>query len=299
MNTEHLEYFVALAKTLNFTQAAASMHIAQPALSRYISNMEEELGGALFYRDKRIVKLTEAGKVFLEEIQATLIHYNTAVHNAMSANNGRKGKIRMGYLQDARNRRLPSILSSFSEKHPDIEVMLKEYGYFELMNALQNHEEDVAIMSSINTDIFSDVEFEQVDQFKLCAVMHESHPFAVKEKIHPAELKNEPFLFLTHHPSLPLGLNAVILQLCADNGFLPKTVGGAKIIPSLLLQVECQRGITILPEVTKGIAPSTLRFVELENSKPYIHVIIWKKENYNPSLPVFINLIRNREYLKS
>ena len=121
-----LRSFVAVAEELHFGRAAARVHIVQPALSRQIRALEEELGVRLFERDRRRVALTPAGAVFLEEARSLLEQVARAVEAAQRADRGELGSLRIGYVPAMVSTGLPEMVRRFRERYPDVDVQLQE-----------------------------------------------------------------------------------------------------------------------------------------------------------------------------
>ncbi|WP_411682163.1 LysR family transcriptional regulator [Clostridium thailandense] len=120
MNINQFECFVSLAQYLNFTKASRVMHITQPAFSRYISNLEDELGIVLFHRNKRSVVLTEAGKVFLEDVKRMLRHLNNGIINAKQVQNRKSQILKIGFIGPFASYFLPKLLDNIRNTHPNI-----------------------------------------------------------------------------------------------------------------------------------------------------------------------------------
>jgi DNA-binding transcriptional LysR family regulator len=98
MELRHLRYFVAVAEALNFTKVATRLHVAQPALSRQVSDLEEELGVDLLKRTSHGVLLTQEGKLFLEEAHELLKHVDESVAKVRALARGEFGELQVGYL---------------------------------------------------------------------------------------------------------------------------------------------------------------------------------------------------------
>src|SRR5262245_19269778 len=126
MELRHLRYFLAVAEELHFGRAAARMHIVQPALSRQIRNLEDEIEVRLFERDRRRVVLTEAGGVFLDDVKRLLEQLESAVDAARRATRGERGTLRIAYVPAVAFTWLPEIVRAFRQRLPDVDVRLQE-----------------------------------------------------------------------------------------------------------------------------------------------------------------------------
>src|SRR5262252_3974741 len=122
MELRHLKYFVAVAEEQNVTRASARLHISQPPLSRQIRDLEEELGVALFERTPKALRLTAAGRVFLNEAQAVLRRAEQAVETVKSAASADNGQIDVAYAPSLTVQILPATLRQFQSEAPGVRV---------------------------------------------------------------------------------------------------------------------------------------------------------------------------------
>src|SRR5262249_30235111 len=144
MELRHLRYFVAVAEELHFGRAAARLHLAQPALSRQIRSLEEEVGLRVLERDRRRVALTAAGAVFLGEARFLLGHVDDAVEAARRADRGELGSLRIGYVPAVVTTGLPEIVRGFRKRFPGVDVRLQEMNPAMQVEALLGERVDVA-----------------------------------------------------------------------------------------------------------------------------------------------------------
>src|SRR4029079_19733709 len=122
MELRHLRYFVAAAEAENVSRAAARLHVSQPALSRQIRDLEEEIGFPLFERSAKSVRLTPVGKAFLIEARAVLQRADEAVTAARAIATGGRTELQVGYAPSPTVRIMPATLRAFQAKFPKVRV---------------------------------------------------------------------------------------------------------------------------------------------------------------------------------
>lgn len=144
MELRHLRYFVTLAKLLNFTKAAAKLHVAQPALSRQIRDLEDELGVQLLERNSRFVRLTAAGATFVHEARAVLDRAQEAAQAARAFATGERGEIQLGYAPSPTVELLPQALQAFQKDSPGVRVTLHDLPVQEMLQGLREGRLDAA-----------------------------------------------------------------------------------------------------------------------------------------------------------
>src|SRR5215471_11845588 len=126
MELRHLRYFVAAAEAQNVSRAALKLHVSQPALSRQIRDLEEELGFPLFQRSAKSVRLTDAGTMFLKEARAVVQRAADAVAAARAVAAGGQSEIHVGYAPSLTARILPPTLRAFQAEFPKVRVKLHD-----------------------------------------------------------------------------------------------------------------------------------------------------------------------------
>jgi LysR family transcriptional regulator, benzoate and cis,cis-muconate-responsive activator of ben and cat genes len=146
MELRHLRYFVAAAEQENVSRAAAKLHVSQPGVSRQIHDLEEEIGFPLFERSAQALKLTEAGRKFLEEARAVLQRADEAVKNARAVAAGAGGEIHVGYAPSLTIQILPRALRAFQSKFPRTRVSLHDSSTEEMLAGLRAGKLQVTLM---------------------------------------------------------------------------------------------------------------------------------------------------------
>ena len=126
MELRHLRYFTAVVQWKGYREASRRLHVAQPAISRTVADLEVELGLKLFSRTKRAAQLTLEGEVFYGEAVRTLTQADCAVQTAKRAANGEFGKLSIGFLVSATSAFLPELVRTFTAQHPGFRLTLQE-----------------------------------------------------------------------------------------------------------------------------------------------------------------------------
>lgn len=146
MELRHLRYFVAVAREENVTRAAAALRVAQPSLSRQIRDLEEELGFGLFEREARSIRLSAAGRHFLDECEALLTQVSEAVERTRSIAEGRAGVLRVGFAPSLTVQLIPRLLRAYAEAMPGVRVELHDLSTREMMAQLDEGSLDAALL---------------------------------------------------------------------------------------------------------------------------------------------------------
>ena len=128
MELRHLRYFVAVAEMENVSRAATQrLHVAQPSLSRQIRDLEDEVGVQLLERTAKSVRLTDAGRAFLDEARAILEHTNEAVLKARAIGGKREAELHVGDFPLATARVMPGLLRDYQKAVPNVPVKLHDW----------------------------------------------------------------------------------------------------------------------------------------------------------------------------
>ena len=146
MELRHLRYFVAVAEELNFTRAAARLHMAQPPLSQQIRLLEREVGAQLLDRSTRHVALTVAGAAFLDEARRTLAQAERAIRRAKEASGQITSSLSVAFVESASSMYLPEVVRRFRCGHPLVRIELRQHTTSEIAASLARGEADVGLL---------------------------------------------------------------------------------------------------------------------------------------------------------
>lgn len=286
MNTHQLECFILLAKSLNFTKASKAMFITQPAYSRIISNLEEDIGAKLFIRDKRSVKLTAAGKTFLEEAEKIMYHYNNSIIKVKQSKEGYLGSLKIGFLEASLHDFLPGFINFFRQKYPNISLVMMDNRHTALLNELYNDKVDIAFTNTAGFIETNDLVFKTVYEDYYCAVLPVDHLKARADIIELLSLRDEHFILMNRNVSVQS--NNRITNICLKHGFIPKVVANANTVTALLTLVDCGMGISILLHSLEYLVRDNIKFLRIKDYNDPIKVVAaYKKSNGNPCIPMF------------
>ena len=257
MELRHLKYFVAVAQEQNVTRAAARLHVSQPPLSRQIRDLEEELGVALFDHSARAVHLTAAGRVFLNEAQAVLRRAEEAIQAVKVAAGDHGGEINVAYAPSLTVEILPGTLRLFQGESPGVRVNLHDLSTQEMLNGLQDHMLDVALIIHPGHKELRGLDFEELYCYPLRLAMHPTHPLAQKGKVKLLDLMAERLIAYSKadYPEY----HERLVSLFEPFGKVPQVAEEHDSSTSLIAAVEAGRGVALVPESLGCLAGPRLK----------------------------------------
>jgi DNA-binding transcriptional LysR family regulator len=289
MDLHTLRYFVAVAEELHFGQAAARLHITQPALSRQILNLEKELGIELLRRNKRTVKLTEAGAAFLVEVRKALQQVESAIHMAWRVARGEIGSLRVAFTPSAMQNVLPEILKHFCECYPNVKLEMTELCTIDQVDVLRTEMVDVGFLHPPIDAPF--LKLSPLQGERLVVALPNSHPLAAQKYLPLQLLATEPFIL---HPRYegPV-LYDQILNLCRSAGFEPHIVHEEVKHPTRVGLVAAGIGITFVPESSQQFGLAGVSYCTLVGESPELQLAVaWQQDHRSPVLQGFLKIIQ-------
>lgn len=296
MTSFQIQCFLSVAEYLNFTEAANHLFVAQSSLSRNISNLETELGMALFTRTKKYVRLTPAGAVLYDEFSKLTQLGKAAIEKARNAELGENGSITLGMLETQRSENfLPKVLDQLRSNHPNIRIDIISGTFKELREEVLGGSIDIALTMDFDLadypaeDIVYQVFFHSTPR----CVIAKSHPLAQRAPIHLEALSTEPMIAIS--PSLSKGAYNNIVQFCERHGFSPSETIFVSTIQNILLKVEAGLGFSVLDENCISNSNAAVLSVPFQKTDPLNLIAVWKKDNLNPVIPLFMNFLAPTE----
>ncbi len=261
MELTQLQHFLKVAECGGFTRAAEELVMSQPALSRSVARLEEELGQPLFERKPRSVVLTSAGELL--EARARRIMALVEDTKAEITDDGETGRLRIGAIPTIAPYLLPSVLKDFAAAHPRCSVQVLEDVTERIVQALRLGEIDAAILALPITVPY----LETVPLFdeELLLVVAKEHPLATKERPSQLDLKDEPFVLLgeTHC------LSDSVVSYCRRKNFQPVSVERTSQLTTVQELVALGHGISLIPEMARRLDASDRRvYRSLRGERP-------------------------------
>lgn len=292
MTSFQVKCFLMVAEYLSFTEAANQLFVAQSSLSRNVSNLEEELGLQLFVRTKKYVRLTPAGAILFDKFSKMEIQMQETIEEARRAQDNLEGLLRIGIIENQRSEHfLPQSISSLRKNLPNLKIDLLRGNFKELREALSRNEIDVAMTVDFDLDSYKEQNIVSQPFFSSGGrcVISKYHPMANQEVIHIADLKKEPLIAIS--PEISQGAYQHLLNLCKVHGFTPAQIHYANSVADLILMVESGLGFSVLDENSTVMGSSAVRAIPFSEQGPLSLVAVWHKSNYNPAIPVFVNML--------
>lgn len=271
----HLRYFVAVAEELSFSKAAVRLHMSQPPLSQQIKALEDDLGVQLLERSRREVRLTEAGKIFLNESRTILASLRSAVGATIRAAEADGGNVKIGFVTSALLDVLPSLLARMSKSFPEIELSVYDMSSRDQVEALMQERLDIGIVHSIPAI----AAFNKLPIYSepFILAIPEGHELEKEEKITAADLEKYRIIGFSreHSPSL----YDAQLACCLAKGFRPTLVHQARTPFTVFQLIRSGLGISIVPKPYSRLPFPGIVFKDVDNSAGHLHLYaVWRDE---------------------
>lgn len=261
MELRQLRQALVLAETLNFHRAAEQLNMTQPPLSTSIKKLEEELGVLLFERLPSGLRVTAAGQAVLRNARSALFFTEEMRRAGHEAEVGDRGLLRVGFVGTAGYALLANIIRSFRQRYPHVELLLEEGVGSDLLQRLDEHELDVALVRypilQASAALITPLQREPL----VLAVRHDS-PLAAHSSLRLAELGDEAFIISSQKRSP--SMHALMLQAFEEAGIQPRIVQQAAQMSTVLSLVESGMGVAMIPQSAATYVGPHIRTVVLE-----------------------------------
>lgn len=250
MEIRLLRSFVVLAEEQHFGRAAARLHIAQPALSQQLKQLEQQLGVRLLDRSTRRAELTEAGRLLSERARQALAVIDRTTADLALVSAGRVGRVRLGFVGTATYELLPSVARRMRKELPGLELELRgELLGPDLLDRVVRDELDVAVLRP-SGPAPAGLEVEELRREPLVVVLPRDHRYAACEHVRLSDLAGDP---LVAHPSgRKSTMQPLVLDACRAAGFEPEVIEVGET-GTLVAVVAAGLGVGLVPEAVRAL----------------------------------------------
>ena len=275
MELRHIRYFVAVAEALNFTKAATRLRLAQPALSRQVADLEDELGVDLFRRSSHGVALTAEGQLFLEEARAILQRADESVAKVRALARGEFGELQVGYVPPLDLHILPRALAEFQKTTPGVKVVLHDRGSDELCNELRNGILHLALMMQPSEELITGIEFEEIGRYPFFVAMASGHPLTRMKAVSLEALAKQPLIVLDRRRNSEF--HRILKRVFAP--LQPNIATECDSVNSLITEIGVGKCVAVVSQLFKEAIGKRLMFRKLVNTDVAMCVGIVRAKN--------------------
>lgn len=286
MEWHQLEYFQKVAGLQHITKAAGELSISQPALSRSIVRLEEELGFPLFERKGKNIVLNRYGEIFLRHVECALQEIAKGKKEVQDLLDPDFGTVSIAFIHSMGSNIIPQLVGKFREKHPSIEFKLSQDASNFLLEQLENGEIDLCLCSpGIKKE---GIGWAPLFKEELFIAVHSGHKLRGRSSILLEEIAEEPIITVKKD----YGLRILAEQYFGAAGFKPKIAFEGEEIWTLAGLVEARLGVALIPHI-KGLDEANICFLPIAGQECHrIIEMAWVKNRYmSPAVRKFKNFV--------
>ncbi|MCP5556866.1 MAG: LysR family transcriptional regulator [Verrucomicrobiaceae bacterium] len=272
MEFHQLRYFISAAELLNISRAAEAMHISQPALSRQIALLEDELGVPLFDRIKKRIHLTNAGRFFLAKARQIVCDAETSVQQVREQFGNAQRTLRLGFLTPFLDDLVVPALREFRQRHVQTQISLFELSPRAQLDRLRNHEIDAAIVGNLNETDRAQFNLRSLGKHAMAAVLPDSHALSKRRSVKLAALAGEKWISLAD--AVFPGRRDFLRNICLKAGFEPMITLEVDTLAMMLGAVSAGDGIALMPTHSQKLPHSGCIYVPLASPVPTTELFI-------------------------
>lgn len=278
-----LRSFLVLAEQLHFGRSANLLHISQPALSKQIKGLEEEIGGPLLIRNRRDVRLTTAGALFYQQGRRIVRDLDALLDGAQAAVKGEAGTLRVAVGLATVHSLVPPALRRFRAAHPNVEVQVGDMSTPRQVDALLTGEVDVGF---VRLPLHRpELTVRKVLTERLTIVGSSSFRGALTLK----NISQQPFIVIAREVSTTFYDHCI--RLCGSAGFSPRVVQEAKDMFTLLNLVRAGIGVALVPRSARQMRVSGINFGHIRSRQAEWDIgVAWNRLHESALVRNFVNI---------
>jgi DNA-binding transcriptional LysR family regulator len=292
MEFRQLRYFLAVAEHLHFTEAAASLGIAQPPLSQQILKLEREIGARLFVRHPRRVELTEAGRALAERARRIVDDAQQALVEARNAGRGETGRLSLGFAgSTVFHPAIALTMQQFRHDYPRVAIGCEESNSVTLLEKVGSGQIDAAM---VRMPLHcGELIVEPLADEAMIAVLPRGHRLGRRKRIDLADLAGEPFILFPR--GIGPNLYDSIIGACHAAGFSPSIGMESPQISSAGNLVSAGFGVAIVPASMRQVQVDGVSFHELQGSPLGTGIaLVHRPREASPTVRNFVRVVRGR-----
>lgn len=279
MELRQLRNFLAVAEELHFGRAAKRLHISQPALSFDIKKLEERTGVQLFLRNNKEVRLTQCGAALLIKCRSLLEGANELQQMLRSYAEGKRGFIRLGFINSMLYLGLPEAVKRFAQRYPGVDIALREMGTDEQIQAIERRQIDIGCANGAHFPAGMRAEVLQEDSF-VCCLPH-AHPLHALSSIDLPALQQQSFILFA--PEVSPHFHHQILAQCAAAGFYPRIQHQARTWQTIITMVGMGMGVALVPQALRHINSERVCYLPLTGSTLQTQIMLLRHQEEQES----------------
>jgi DNA-binding transcriptional LysR family regulator len=275
LELRQLKLFIEVVRQKSITKAAENMHISQPAISKTIMSLEEELGMTLIVRTNKTSDMTDAGKVVLEYALKMIALQDEMVTTLNDMTNLTRGQIDIGLPPFIGSLFFPRVMAKFHHAYPNIELNITEYGGARVVKSVEEGEFELGVaVLPLDEQLFNVYPIVE-EEMKL--LVYKDHHLAGRDEVDIGELKDEEFIF--YHEEF--ALNQMMRNHFIAAGFEPKILFKSSQWDLMTEMVAANLGVTILPQsiCNRAFNPD-IRIIDLKQDILWRLAVLTKKGRY-------------------
>ncbi|WP_339173978.1 LysR family transcriptional regulator [Solibacillus sp. FSL R5-0691] len=276
MEIEQLQYFKTVATMQHMTRAAEVLAISQPALSKSIANIEQNLGVPLFNREGRSIYLNRFGELFLQSVNVILDEYDRIKEEFEDIIKPGSGEVSFGFIHTLGMEIVPELIASTSEAFPNMQFSLTQATSLSLLKRLEEGAIDLCLSQKIESKVI-EIETEELFEEELFVIVPTTHPLAEQDAVKFEEVKNEPFIAIKKGNSL----RQLVDELFLERGIALNTTFAAEEMHTVAGFVGAGMGISVIPNI-KGLDHYKVKRLKLDPPCYRSVCVSWAKNRYLP-----------------
>lgn len=289
MELRQLKYFISVAEELHFGRAAESLHLSQPALSKQIQALEDSIDIQLFERSKHWVRLTPAGQKFLETARRILREVEEGIKVTRQVAEGQSGRVRVGFTEATLFSLAPTILRTYREQYPQVDLTITSGGTEDQVEALRTHQIDVGFVYLPIRDP-SLMVYPLYEETYVAALSH-THPLAKESQIPLQALVDQPLIGYPR-ATAPV-LYADFIKCCEQADFMPNIVQEAALAQTRLALAAAGVGIAFVLADVQNLSVKGVVYRPISGNFPKLKLAFaWRQTESSAAVCAFLKLLK-------